>query len=209
MTAVRIYMEGGGDTSNTKGRLRQGMGEFLRELKAKCRDSRRNWNLVLSGGRNDAIEDFAAAHRHARPGELIVLLVDSEGPVSALSPAAHLRAEGGQTAKLLKDAPDDAIHLMVQTMETWIVADPEKLARYYGQGFAVNALPKAADLETVDKGEVADALARAMHRTRGAGKDGYKKIEHASDLLAKIDPAKVRQRCRHCDHLFSVLGGAI
>lgn len=206
MTAVRIYMEGGGDTSNTRGRLRQGMGEFLRELKAKCRDSRRNWNLVLSGGRNEAIEHFADAHRHARPGELVVLLVDSEGPVSASSPAAHLRAEGGRMGRLLKGAPDDAIHLMVQTMETWIVADREALAAYYGQHFAAGALPPADDLEAVLKRDVARALGNATRKTL---KGAYHKTRHAGNLLARIDPAKARRRCRHCDRLFSVLARAI
>ena len=203
-------MEGGG-TPDAKRQLRQGMDEFLCELKAKCRDSRRNWKLVLSGGRNDTIEDFADAHRRASSGEIVVLLVDSEAPVSeapisASIPTAHLRAKGGQAAKLLKDAPDDAIHLMVQTMETWIVADPEALAAYYGQNFAANAIPKATDLETVDKAVIANALARATRRT---GKGRYDKIEHASDLLAKIDPTKARRRCRHCDRLFSVLARAI
>lgn len=205
MTAVRIYMEGGG-TVDAKRRLRQGMDEFLRELKAKCRDSRRNWKLVLSGGRNDTISDFADAHRRARPGELVVLLVDSEAPVSASGPAAHLRAEGGQTGRLLKDTPDDATHLMVQTMETWIVADREALAAYYGQHFVASALPPADDLETVPQKDVARALKNATQETP---KGAYHKTHHAGDLLAQVDPAKARRRCRHCDRLFSVLARAI
>lgn len=205
MTAVSIYMEGGG-TADAKRRLRQGMNEFLHELKAKCRDSRRNWKLVLSGGRNDAIEDFADAYRCARSGEIIVLLVDSEAPVSASSPAAHLRAEGGQTGRLLKDTPDDATHLMVQTMETWIVADREALAAYYGQHFVASALPPADDLEDVPKRDVARALEKATRKTL---KGAYHKTHHAGDLLAQVDPAKARRRCRHCDRLFSMLARAI
>ena len=205
MSGVAIYMEGGGDTANTRRRLRRGMDGFLRELKAKCRESRWNWRMTPSGGRDETLRDFDNARRRARPGEVVVLLVDSEAPISAASPAAHLRTEARQ-ARRLKGAPDDAVHLMVQTMETWIAADREALESYYGRGFDGNALPKAADLETIGKDDVAGALARATRRT---GKGSYKKIEHASGLLARIDPAKARRRCRHCDRLFSVLTHAI
>ena len=74
------------------------------------------------------------------------------------------------------------------------------LADYYGREFAANALPKAANLEAVDKDDIADALARATLRT---GKCGYKKIEHASDLLARIRPregtaAAIATACFRC-----------
>ena len=100
------------------------------------------------------------------------------------------------------DYNDDAIHLMAQTMETWILADSEALAKYYGQNFAPNALPKSDDLERVSKADVEQALKRATQKTQ---KGAYHKIKHASDLLKRIDPEKARKKCRHCDRLFSVL----
>ncbi len=148
---------------------------------------------------------FANARAHADSGEIVVLLVDSEAPVTAPTPVEHLRTRRGDEWDMT-GIPADRVHLMVQTMETWIVADPEELADYYGQGFDGNALPTAADLETVGKDDIAQALVRATRRT---GKGSYKKIEHASSLLARIDPAKARRRCRHCERLFSVLDRAI
>ena len=101
---------------------------------------------------------------------------------------------------------DDQIHLMVQTMETWIIADTGVLSAYYGQGFRENALPGRQDLEKEDKTTVADALDRATEQTQ---KGRYHKIRHAGDLLASIDPKKVQARCRHCKKLFAALGAAI
>jgi hypothetical protein len=98
------------------------------------------------------------------------------------------------------------IHLMVQTMEAWIVADPDALADYYGQRFRRNALPRTANLETVAKPAVATALNNA---TRDTQKGVYHKIKHASDLLKRIDRAKVQDRCPRCKRMFTTLGQAI
>ena len=87
-------------------------------------------------------------------------------------------------------------------METWIVADPEALAAYYGQGFRADALPARQDLEAESKEAVARALETA---TRGTRKGEYRKIRHASDLLKSIDPTRVRRRCARCERLFNEL----
>jgi hypothetical protein len=63
-----------------------------------------------------------------------MLLVDSEGPLAG-SPCAHLQARDGWD---LTDASDGVVHLMVEAMETWIIADPDALAAYYGQRFSVS-----------------------------------------------------------------------
>ena len=91
-------------------------------------------------------------------------------------------------------------------METWIVADPDTLQRYYGQNFARNALPRTDNLELVEKATVADALRRATQRTT---KGEYHKIDHASDLLKLIDVTTVCRRCEHCERLFDVLGSVV
>ena len=92
---------------------------------------------------------------------------------------------------------------MVQAMEAWIVADPPALAKYYGQGFRLAALPKAQNLEGVSKKDLERGLSRA---TQDTSKGRYDKIKHASDLLKRIDVSEVTSRCRHCLRLFEVLG---
>ena len=95
---------------------------------------------------------------------------------------------------------------MVQAMEAWIVADPDALTAYYGQHFFKNALPKRHNLEEEPKLDCANKLAAA---TRPTQKGEYQKIRHAAELLAKISPNKVRNRCPHAEILFSTLSHLI
>lgn len=102
----------------------------------------------------------------------------------------------------LTSVPEASVHLMVQVMETWIVADPEALVRYYGQGFRGSKLPKGTNLEKEPKARILHALKEA---TRHTGKGVYHKISHAAQLLRLVDPAKARSRCDHCERLFNEL----
>lgn len=128
-------MEGGGQSRDSKAALRVGMGEFLAEIKEVFRARSRPRKLVCCGSRENACRAF----RHActrRDRGIVVLLVDAEGPVTTTSPASHLRARDDWD---LEGADVDKIHMMVQTMEAWIVADSDALNRYYGQNFRRNA----------------------------------------------------------------------
>ena len=200
MSAVTIYVEGGGNNTTTKAALRNGMNQFLGSLKEAARTRSWKWKLVFCGARNDAYDKFNTARRNDDPG-IVMLLVDSEGPVDA-SPRDHLARKDRWD---LDGVEEDRIHLMVQVMETWIVADPEALAAYYGQHFRANVLPARQNLEEVDKAQIASALERATEQTQ---KGRYDKISHA-DLLARIDPEQVRQHCAHCARLFDTLAAAI
>ncbi|HEY0783121.1 MAG TPA: DUF4276 family protein [Thermoanaerobaculia bacterium] len=200
VTEIRIYLEGGGDRSESRAALRQGFSRFLQSLHDLARAKGSGVRVVLCGPRQQAYRDFQAALR-TNPEALNVLLVDSEEPVSAGSPREHLRKRS-QDGWHLDNVAEEKCHLMVQAVEAWLIADPDTLATYYGQGFLRSALPKADDVETVDKSRLHSALAHATEKTR---KKRYHKIRHCSDLLARIDPKLVRQRARHCDRLFAVL----
>jgi Domain of unknown function (DUF4276) len=201
MSGVAIYMEGGGDSRDSKAALRQGMDVFLDPLKAAARARSWRWKLVCCGPRQDTFGAFVHALRSGESA-VVVLLVDAEGPVIA-PPSAYLQAREGWD---LRDVPDGVVHLMIQTMEAWIVADALALATYYGQRFNANSLPKALNLETVPRTRLASALERA---TRSTQKGAYHKIRHASDLLQRIDRQKVQRRCPSCARLFDTLGGVI
>ena len=95
---------------------------------------------------------------------------------------------------------------MVQTMETWIVADLAALQGYDGQRCVRAAIPAAVNLETAEKWRVSDALHTATERTQ---KGASHKTKHAPDLLAKIDPEQVRKRCPACDRFFRAVGDRI
>lgn len=188
MKRVAIYMEGGGDRAKGRAALRQGMDALLQPLKEIAQSHALDWKLVPCGGRDRAFRAFGNAADDN--DTLVVLLVDSEDPVSS-SPVMHLAQRDGWN---LQWADGDAIHLMVQVMETWIVADRDALEKYYGRGFRPNQLPPRQDLEEVSKDSVATALERA---TAATTKGTYHKIRHASDLLARLDPERVKERCRH------------
>ena len=194
-------MEGGGSGADTKAALRQGMDALLGPLKQAARNKSMRWKLVPCGPRGEAFRRFRHAARNT-DGAVVLLLVDAEGPV-AMEPGAHLKARDGWD---MADVGAGSVHLMVQTMEAWIVADADALNRYYGQGFRAGLLPKAADLESVAKSGVEDSLRRATEHT---SKRRYHKIKHASDLLRRVDAEKVKARCRHCRRLFDELGRMI
>ncbi len=178
--------------------LRQGMGMFLAEIKNACRKKRWRWNLVCCGTRDEAYKRFQNERRNNNT-DIIVLLVDSETQVDVPTPTAHLAARDGWN---FHGADGDMVHLMVQMMETWIVADPDALKAYYGQGFRANTLPRHQNLEEVSKRNIEQALDRATHGTQ---KEEYHKIKHAKDLLQRIDPMTVREKCPHCERLFDTL----
>ena len=195
---VAIYMEGGGPGPDGKAALRQGMDRFLCPLKQAARRRSLFWKLVPCGSRGETCRRFKNAVNNAHPNETQILLVDSEA-LMTLPPQAHLQETDGWD---LSFAREETIHLMVQVMETWIVADPEALARYYGQGFNVGKLPQQRDLEQEPKTSVENALKDATRRT---GKGVYHKIRHASELLKRLDQARVKERCPHCKRLFEEL----
>ena len=197
MSRITIYLEGGGDTANTKSALRRGMDAFLDPVKRKAREKSWRWSLVACGGRDATYQRFRDAVA-ARPDEIAVLLVDAEAGVGNSAPHEHLHTRDHWD---LAFASSGTVHLMVQVMETWIIADTDALAGYYGQGFHANALPATDQLETVKK----DIIIRGLHQaTRMTQKGPYHKIRHA-DLLKCIDHRKVRQRCPACNGFFSTL----
>jgi len=205
VSGLTIYMEGGGDSKDQKAQLRQGMSQFLVVLKEKARAKNWKWKLTPCGGRQAAYEAFLNARRRPMDGEMIVLLVDSEAPVTAVGRAAHLRQRVGDGWDLM-GVPEDHVHLMVQAMEAWIVADPQVLADYYGQNFLRRALPTRQNLEEEPKTDCANKLSTA---TRPTQKGEYQKIRHAADLLARISSEKVRARCPHAEIMFSTLTALI
>ena len=197
MTSVAIIMEGGGERASGRAAIRQGMDQFLAPVKQLARERAVRWKLTPWGSRSDAYRRFHAAVRD-QEADVVVLLVDSEGPVHA-APKRHLTDHDGWN---LDFAGDNAVHLMVQSMETWIVADTASLAAYYGQDFRATALPSTTDLESIDRNAIADGLKQATRNTR---KGPYQKIRDGGQLLAHINADVVGTKCPSCAALFTAL----
>ncbi len=73
------------------------------------------------------------------------------GEYETWKPWSLLASRGGDGWKKPENADDKDCHLMVQLMETWLIADRETLANYYGQGFNVNALSNRNEIELIPK----------------------------------------------------------
>jgi hypothetical protein len=188
---VKLYVEGGGDSAALRTACRQGFTQFITDAGIGQRP-----RVVACGSRKDAYDSYCTA---LASGEDAVLLVDSEAPVaqqcqqgqaSEWQPWLHLKQRPGDGWDKPNGAPDTDCHLMVQCMESWLIADPAALKAFFGQGFRENQLPAAANsVESVAKTQVYSALANATKDCKT--KAQYGKGEHSFKLLGKIDPTKV------------------
>ena len=196
---VRIYIEGGGDRSHQKASMREGFSAFFAELKERARGQRIRWNLVMCDSRRNAYEDFQTA-RATHVDAFNILLVDSESPVSTrTSPWLHLRSQDRWGAG---GATEEQCHLMVQTMEAWLIADVDALADFYGQRFQRSPIPNREDVEQIPKKDMVPVLTEASRPTQ---KGEYAKIKHGAGLLRRIHPDVVRAKAKHCERLFHTL----
>lgn len=196
---VRIYIEGGGESKDTKALLRQGFSSFFKELVQVAQSKKIKWNITLCGSRNNAFRDFKnALVTHA--DAFVILLVDSEAPVTQ-SPWEHLKSRDNWDAPSGID--DTHCYLMVQAMEAWFMADIDTLKNFYGQGFKENAIPKKSNVETIEKDLLERSLEAATRDTKSKGE--YQKIQHAFKLLEMLDVDKVRKASSECDRIFTTL----
>lgn len=157
MSAV-IYLEGGGDAKDQRARCREGFSKLL----DRCGFAGRMPRLVACGSRSAAYDNLKTAHKYARPGDYVAMLIDSEEPVADIEATwGHLKSRDRWTRP--RGAEDDQVLLMTTCMETWIVADRTALAGHYGKGVQKSALPPLVDLEERARQDVQQAL---MHATR-------------------------------------------
>lgn len=206
MKSIAIFVEGGGATRRDgQDRLRQGFDTLLDSQKQAARRKSLRWQLGLYGSRNEAFKAFrdATSKMHV---DLAVLLVDAEEPVADNTPSgrlAHLKARDGWD---FESVDPSRVHLMTQCMEAWIVADPDKLEEFYGQGFKKNVLPKRQVLDEEPKANLYSSLEAA---TKGTKKGSYGKVTHASEILKRLRPSVVTTRCVSFQQLTQWLDAAI
>ena len=200
MKPVVVYVEGGSSRTIERLRFRQGMQVFLGRQTEDGQSAHPLPKIVACGSGDTALRKFREACSGASKTTPI-LLVDSERPVdwSRGSARQHLQRVDDWD---LRFADDRSVHLMVQFMETWIVADPETVTAYYGKGFRKKALPAATDPEQVGKPQVLAALKQATAATR---RRRYDKTRDAPVLLERLDSRRVAAKCRGCARLFAAL----
>jgi hypothetical protein len=193
---IRLYVEGGGD-KDSKARLREAFSRFLSEPRLRAQTNRIAWRVVMCGPREDTFQAFRRGSRDY-PSSHVLLLVDAERPVTDTE-REHLSTADGWD---LSFAADDSVHLMTQLMESWFVADPAALARFYGQGFATASIPKRQNVEEIPKADIERALHDATRHTKPGT---YHKTRHAPKILESLDPTTIRARAPRCERLLQHL----
>lgn len=190
---IRIYVEGGGDSPEQKAQIRQGFSQFF------YKELRKRIKIIACGSRNNTFKAFKTALRNH--DDYIILLVDAEDYVNSTSRWEHLlqRDEWQRPT----NCTEANCHLMVQTMEAWFMADVNALAKFYGQKFNQNSIPRHDDIERIPKSQLEPALIEATKKTQ---KGSYHKIKHGAKLLGKISPQLVMERSKHCAKLFEAIG---
>ena len=184
--SVKIYVEGGGDHNKAlQTQCRRGFSEFFRKAGLKSHMPA----VVPCGARTRAFDSFRTSHENAQAGTLAVLLVDSEAPVTRSDAWEHVRHNPGDGWQRPRGASPDQIHLKVQAMEAWFHADKPALERYYGRDLRPTALTPRPDIDNIGKVDLFAGLERA---TRNCQKGEYSKGQHSFEILALIDPEKVR-----------------
>lgn len=188
---IRVYFEG-------DPKLRRGFDGFFRKLAIP--DGVRV-KPIGCGQRVRALKSFARALSD-HPEAFNVLLVDAEGAVDTKKPWDHLRSLQEEKLAKPRGASDAQAHLMVQVMESWFLADVQTLQSFYGQDFLTSRIPARSDVECVPKAQVLQALGEATEKTK---KKRYHKTVHAPELLATIDPDKVRRASTWCERLCTTI----
>ena len=196
---AKLYVEGGGDGRALRQALREGFRAFFKNAGLK-----RLPRVVACGSRQHAYDDFRAAIGQSSV-DFAALLVDSEGPVSATTAWAHLKERDDWERP--SSATEQNVHLMVQVMESWFLADRDCLVRYFGKGFRASALPAPQwEVEDVPKEEVGRALNESARRSR---KEGYDKGRDSFELLSQLGAAKVIEASPHARRLVETLAGVM
>ena len=195
---VKVYVEGGGDGRELRARCRRGFSSFFARADLAGRMPR----VIACGSRQSAYVKFRAALASGNVREFFVLLVDSEGSVAEDS-GPWLHVMNRDTWAAPDGATDDNAHLMVQCMETWFLADRERLEAFFGSGFDRNALPGHRNIKEIAKADVFEGLKNATRRCQPRGE--YGKGRHSFEILSEIDPSKVLAASPHAKRLIDTL----
>lgn len=207
MKTVRLYIEGDKKERGKGGfiSLRQGFSEFFGKWAEQEKLKLKFDNNIL-GSRGDAVNIFLKFVK-LYPKEPIFLLIDTEREKDiAEDPKKFLKEDFPNSD--FKTVKESQCHFMVQAMETWFLADKEKLKSCFDNKFREKDLPKHSEIEKIPKDDVIEKLKLATKETSN-GKGKYDKGGNAGKILREIRPHKVYKSAPHCERLFNALKDSI
>lgn len=194
-----IYIEGGGDRNH---HLETSFRRAWRSFFQKAGLGGSMPRIVRGGARNRTFELFSININNPAPDRIPLLLVDSENKVKkSHSVWEHLQTYDGWTKP--SGTGDEHAFLMVQAMDSWLLADRAALQKYFGRGFRDKAIKQWSELEEIPKATVIEALRNA---TANCSKP-YAKGKVSFELLQRVDPSHVEAKCPHFKALLTRLRG--
>ncbi len=155
--------------------------------------------LVACGGRGSAYERFRTRHGKATEGDFVALLIDSEEPIYNIDETwTHLREQDGWEKP--NGAEDNQVLRMTTSMETWLIADQEVLAKHFGPGFRKSGRPMLG-LEQRSRREVLKALEEASKNCPAP----YKKGAMSFEVLGKLTPPVLQKLLPSFQRVLTIL----
>ena len=195
MVKAQLYVEGG-STKIQRTLCRKAFQVFFENAGLRGHLPR----VFASGSRNSAYDAFCTALTDKKV-DFAILLVDSEEAVAPnVTSRSYLRQAGWDK---LTAAHDDQVHLMVQCMEAWFLADLKSLENYFGRNFSANALPKESNVEAIPKDDLLDGIVSATRKTRS--NNAYSKGNDTFKILEMLNPKLVCKASLRAKHLIDVL----
>ena len=213
----RLYIEGGGRADPDPRQMsrtamvddnaeafRRGWQSFFNKAGADGQ----MLEIIVGGGQQEAFALFNSqlsryvGQEETEPKPL--LLVDSEEPVAGGHTVwDHLQTRHQHRFLRPTAADDHSAFIMVQAMETWFIADPRALRRFFDSSLDTSDFQNLPPLETILKGDALETLQKATLRCRRH----YSKGRRSYGLLAEIDPETVAVACPHAQELLNYLRG--
>lgn len=195
---IRLYVEGGPQNvdADSLRRFRAGFKQYFERLDPQLK----SLDVVAKGSTDRTIKNYAEGCRRFASEGTVALLVDSDAPVTASSPAMHLAAK--LDAAKIPNGTRANVFLMVQCMEAWLITDVAALEKCYGVKARTMKLPANPDVEAIPKKDLFAAL-DSLAKDTPIGR--YQKIHHAARILAVLRPELVAKRSRHAQELHEFL----
>lgn len=194
---LKIYIEGGGEGKGLHTRFQEAWTKFFQSAGLIGRKPR----IVPGKGRDKTFDLFLSAIQNRSADEMPLLLLDSEDEIdSGKTVWQHLKDRDG--FKKPRNATDEHAYLMAQVMETWFLADLETLGTFFGSKFKAYKIPGWKNLESIPKQIIFDVLDEA---TVDCLEKKYAKGKVSYEILGKINPHKVKERCPNAKRLLDFL----
>jgi hypothetical protein len=185
VTTITVYVEGAGGKNTA---LSISLRKAFQKLAEASGLKGTMPAFVACGSGVNAYKEFCSHIRKETPGHAL-LLVDAEELPVRMARWRHVRE---RTEERMEEPPagttEDDLHLMVVTMEAWLLAaPPEAWRKVVGKNAKVEKLPRLS--ETTSKA----ALEGALDKIIGTSWNPKGKSEYAFKLLERVDIQELRK----------------